>query len=86
VEAAPSPEAAVLAAERRHAVASALAALPDRQRDVVACRYLLGLSEAETATVLGLRRGTVKSRLNRAIDRLRSRLAEGPVAVGHDGD
>ena len=39
------------------------------------CRYLLDLGEAETATVLGLPRGTVKSRLSRGLGRLRSAIA-----------
>ena len=42
---------------------------------MIACRYLLELSEAETAAALGCRRGTVKSRLSRAMERLRA--AEG---------
>jgi RNA polymerase sigma-70 factor (ECF subfamily) len=37
----------------------------------VTCRYLLDLDEAETAAVLGWPRGTVKSRLHRALKRLR---------------
>ena len=53
--AAPSPEAAVVANEVRGQLLAAVAALPARQRDVVACRYLLALSEAETAAVLGWR-------------------------------
>jgi DNA-directed RNA polymerase specialized sigma24 family protein len=36
---------------------------------VIACRYFLELSEHETAAVLGWRRGTVKSRLARALGR-----------------
>ena len=44
---------------------------------VVAYRYLLELSEAETATALGVRPGTVKSRLSRALARLRRELGEG---------
>ncbi len=51
--------------------------LPDDQRDAIACRYLLGLTEAETATALGIRAGTVKSRLSRALARLRETLEEG---------
>jgi RNA polymerase sigma-70 factor (ECF subfamily) len=46
-------------------------ALPEPQRLVIACRYFLELSEDETAEVLGIRRGTVKSRTARALDRLR---------------
>jgi RNA polymerase sigma-70 factor (ECF subfamily) len=46
-------------------------ALPDEARDAIACRYLLGLTEAETAAALGVPVGTVKSRVARALDRLR---------------
>jgi RNA polymerase sigma factor (sigma-70 family) len=76
-ETAPSPEAAVLVAESRRSVLAALDALPDRQRDVVACRHLLGLSEQETAAVLGLAPGTVKSRTSRALRRMQRTLAAG---------
>jgi RNA polymerase sigma-70 factor (ECF subfamily) len=41
---------------------------------VVTCRYLLDLDEAESAAVLGWPRGTVKSRLHRAMARLRDLL------------
>src|SRR6185295_14006381 len=50
----------------------ALNRLPERDRLVLACRYLLDLSEEETAAALACRRGTVKSRLARALERLRS--------------
>jgi RNA polymerase sigma-70 factor (ECF subfamily) len=69
--AAPSPEAAALAAEERARLAAALDALPDDARLALACRYLLDLSETETAAALGVRRGTVKSRVSRALERLR---------------
>jgi DNA-directed RNA polymerase specialized sigma24 family protein len=42
---------------------------------VIACRYLLELGEQETAAALGCRPGTVKSRLSRALERLRAELA-----------
>ena len=74
-EAAPSPEAALLDRERRELLLAAVDALPEPQRLVIACRYLLELSEDETASVLGLRRGTVKSRTARALDRLRETYA-----------
>jgi RNA polymerase sigma-70 factor (ECF subfamily) len=73
-EAASSPEAAVLAAEERVALLGGLEALGDRDRDVLACRFLLDLDEAETAAALGCRRGTVKSRTSRALTRLRATL------------
>ena len=74
-EAAPSPEAALLDSERRELLLAAVDALPEPHRLVIACRYLLELSEDETASVLGLRRGTVKSRTARALDRLRETYA-----------
>jgi RNA polymerase sigma factor (sigma-70 family) len=69
--AAPSPEADAVAGEERRRLLAALDALPDAGRLVLACRYLLDLSEEETAAALGLRRGTVKSRAARALERLR---------------
>ena len=72
--AAPSAEDEAIARHGHDAVRTALDALPLRYRDVVACRYLLDLSEDETARVLGLPRGTVKSRLSRALDRLERQL------------
>ncbi len=46
------------------------------QRTVVACRFSLGMSVSETAQALGIREGTVKSRLARSIDRLRYLIEE----------
>ena len=57
--------------DERGAVLDALARLPDDARTVLACRYLLGLSEQETAAALDIATGTVKSRTARALDRLR---------------
>jgi RNA polymerase sigma factor (sigma-70 family) len=73
-DAAPSPEAALLSAERRDELLAALNRLSERDRLVLACRYLLELSEEETAAALDIRRGTVKSRLARALERLRAEL------------
>lgn len=56
------------------AVRAALADLDVKHRSVVVCRYLLGLSEEETALALDLPAGTVKSRLHRASRILRARL------------
>ena len=52
----------------------ALAGLPERDRSVIACRFVLDLGEQETAAVLGIAQGTVKSRTARALDRLRGVL------------
>jgi RNA polymerase sigma factor (sigma-70 family) len=74
--AAPSPEGRALAQEQRAELLGALEALGEDDRLVLSCRYLLDLGEEETAQVLSLRRGTVKSRTSRALDRLRSTLEE----------
>jgi RNA polymerase sigma-70 factor (ECF subfamily) len=76
-DAAPSPESAVLDHEERAWLVAAINDLADGDREVIAARYFLDLSEAETAEILGLPRGTVKSRLSRAVGRLRTRLATG---------
>ncbi|HEX2369245.1 MAG TPA: sigma-70 family RNA polymerase sigma factor [Acidimicrobiia bacterium] len=52
----------------------AIAALPDHHREVVVLRYLLDWSEGDIAAALGVPAGTVKSRLNRALSRLREEL------------
>lgn len=75
-DAAPSPESAVLAKESRTALIAALNLLRDDDREVIGARYFLDLSETETADALGIPRGTVKSRLSRALGRLRAGLAD----------
>lgn len=56
------------------AVRSGIAALRPKHRSVVALYYLDGLSLQETAEALGVRLGTVKSRLHYALDTLRREL------------
>jgi RNA polymerase sigma factor (sigma-70 family) len=73
-DAAPSPESVLLAAEEREGLLAAVNRLRDDDRLVLGCRYFLDLSEEETAAALGVRRGTVKSRLSRALERLRAEL------------
>jgi RNA polymerase sigma-70 factor (ECF subfamily) len=75
-DAAPSPETAALASEDREALVAALNRLEPRDREVIGYRFLMGLSEAETAEVLDVRLGTAKSRLSRAMGRLRTVLEE----------
>lgn len=74
-DAAPSPEAAAFARERREVLLRAVQTLSPDDQIVIAYRYFLDLSEAEMAEALGCARGTVKSRLSRALGRLRDRLA-----------
>ena len=75
-DAAPSPETAAVAHERRAVLLDGLARLEERDRDVLVHRFLAGLGEEETAATLGVRRGTVKSRTSRALDRLRELVGE----------
>jgi RNA polymerase sigma-70 factor (ECF subfamily) len=65
-------------------VRSGIEALPPKHRSVVALYYLDGLSLQETAEVLGVRLGTVKSRLHYALDTLRRELLSsgGPLDEG----
>jgi len=72
----PDPETALAAAADRQTLLRALDALSEEHRDVVTCRYLLQLSSEETAAALAIPEGTVKSRLARALDRLRELLEE----------
>jgi RNA polymerase sigma factor (sigma-70 family) len=73
--AAPSPEASALLEERRQTLLQAVNGLRDEDRVIVAYRYFFDLSEADMATALGCARGTVKSRLSRALARLHAVLA-----------
>lgn len=73
-----SPEQQAVLADRDQRLIDALNRLDGDDRTVIACRYFLGLGEAEMAAVLQCRRGTVKSRLSRAMARLRAVMtAEG---------
>lgn len=81
------PEATAVAAPPREpadaALLGALRRLPMSQRSAVVLRYYLGLNEAEIASALGIRPGTVKSRLHRALTQLRAELEQpAPGAVG----
>lgn len=76
VSATVSPEAALVAAERREELLSSMGGLSEIDRLVISCRYFLELSEEETAVTLGCARGTVKSRLSRALVRLREMMGK----------
>lgn len=65
------PETRVIIAEQRVQLLRALYRLSDPDREVITYRYFAELPEREIAAALGCRPGTVKSRLSRALDRLR---------------
>jgi len=73
----PSAEAAALISEDRRRILAGLRLLPGRQREALVCRYYLELSEEETASAMGVSRGTVKSTSSRAIAALGRMLREG---------
>jgi RNA polymerase sigma-70 factor (ECF subfamily) len=80
-----STEELVLSAQDRERLLAALDQLATIDRDVISCRYLADLSERETAAVLGCRPGTVKSRLSRALERLRVLLDATPEPATESG-
>lgn len=73
-----SAESAALSREDRRAVLAAAARLPRRQREVVALRYYLDLTDHEIAEVLRVSRGTVSSTASRALAALARDLREEP--------
>jgi RNA polymerase sigma factor (sigma-70 family) len=76
----PGPEQIVMAEEQRAELLAALNSLRDDDREVLGARFLLDLSETETAETLRIPRGTVKSRTSRALGRLRIALGAGTAA------
>jgi RNA polymerase sigma factor (sigma-70 family) len=73
---APSPEEHAVTSDDTARVVEAMNRLPDIDRLVLALRHIEGMSEAEMAEVLECAPGTVKSRVSRALDRLRNELVE----------
>ncbi|HEX2317859.1 MAG TPA: SigE family RNA polymerase sigma factor [Streptosporangiaceae bacterium] len=78
--AAAGPDPAALVELRR-----AIAALPVRKRECVVLRFLLGLSEAETAALLGISVGTVKSQTHKGLRLLREHIDGPGSGVGTSG-
>ena len=70
----PLPAERAEQAELRQIVREGIAALPEKHQSVVVLYYLQRLSLAETAQVLGIQLGTVKSRLHYALRGLRVQL------------
>jgi RNA polymerase sigma-70 factor (sigma-E family) len=72
-----SAEAAAMIREDQREVIVAVAALPSRAREILVCRYYLGMGDAEIAAALGVSRGTVSSTASRALAALGRDLKEG---------
>ena len=58
--------------EQLQQLKEAIAELPSRQREAIACRYLRRMSIRQTAEVMGCAEGTVKSCVSAALERLRT--------------
>ncbi len=78
-EPADSAEAEAMLGEAHREVLAALRRLPPRQREAVVLRYYLDLSEDQTATAMGVSRGTVKSATSRGLASL-GRLLRGEAS------
>jgi RNA polymerase sigma-70 factor (sigma-E family) len=73
-----SAEAAALATEEQRTVMQAIRRLPGRQGEVLILRFYLDESEAETARIMGIRQGTVRSTTHRALAALGRQLGVTP--------
>jgi RNA polymerase sigma-70 factor (sigma-E family) len=84
VEILPEVEAPAHESERRLMIASALASLAPRQRAVLVLRYFEDLTEMQTAEVLGISVGTVKSQASDALARLREQSPDLAALIGSE--
>jgi RNA polymerase sigma-70 factor (sigma-E family) len=72
-----SAEALALIGEEHREVLAAIRRLPDRQREAVALRFYLDMTEDQAAQAMGISRGTVKSATSRAVAAVGRMLREG---------
>src|SRR5438128_10940199 len=79
-DAAQSPEAVAVASDERRRLLAMVSTLSEEDRLVIASRYFLQLSGQETASALGSPEVKVKSRLSRALARLKTRVEEAASA------
>lgn len=70
----PGVDADVLAHEESVRIAEQVRTLPQRQREVVVCRFYLDLSERQTAELLQVSVGSVKKHASRALSALHDRM------------
>ena len=69
-----APEAIAMEHENRRRLVESLNTLTEEDRTIIVSRYFLELNEAEMASVMNCPRGTVKSRLSRALGRMRVQM------------
>ena len=69
------PEEARLRTEQEARTRAAVAALPQRQREVIEIAYFRGLTYLEVAETLGIPVGTVKTRMRAGFSNLRQQLS-----------
>ncbi len=74
------PEAQVMQGELAERMTKLLGTLPDRQREILLLRFVVGLSAEETAEALGSTPGAVRVAQHRALNRLRTVLASRAMA------
>ena len=77
------PDEAAIRVERERILRLAVNALPEKRRVVVECVYFRELSYEQAAQELGCPVGTVKSRLNRAMEKLKATPALAALCEGH---
>jgi RNA polymerase sigma-70 factor (sigma-E family) len=78
------PATAAGSPDDRLDLAAVLRTMPARQRAAVVLRYWEGLSVAQTASLLGLAEGTVKSQSSRGLATLRAHLAPQPTSPAEE--
>jgi RNA polymerase sigma-70 factor (ECF subfamily) len=76
----PGPEQAALEADSVSRMSQLLEVLPDKQREILILRVVVGLSAEETASAVGSTAGAVRVAQHRALARLKSEI----VATGRD--
>jgi RNA polymerase sigma-70 factor (ECF subfamily) len=81
----PDPERQMLGSELRNAIVKAERGLSSQQKTIFRLRHYENLSLEEIADHLGLRSGTVRAHLFRAIHKIRKELAEWRTAKGVPG-
>jgi RNA polymerase sigma-70 factor (ECF subfamily) len=84
-DASPGPAEAVVDRERALLLHTAVAELPQPQREVVHLAYFAGRTYRQAAVELGIPEGTAKTRLRTALRALAETLADPPDPVWEEG-